>query len=443
MPETLWAGTVADTIAHGAWRRPVVRGESRHDRPERGAAGRPVASLAVHHESTYRATCRWNGPRHYCPTPTPRQVLRPRTGAGPRHRLSRGRVRLRRRPPGACVVVGWPAARSSSPATGTGGCARSTTSAGTAPQLLRRGRARGRPAQPASVPVHSWTYDTDGRCLGTAVRSPTCRRVRSRVPTRPSPRTSTAPTTACSTSRSTPGGFFLFVNLDPDPAPLTDHLGDLPQRFAGHRRRGLDTAPPPHLRGRRQLPQARRRELRMEYPTTCRGCIEELNQVSRFSDHYRWQRTRDVHRHVHHAGVHNTGAGGWDGLAHEHARPGGRRRRRVQYGCSPSTAGRAAQPRSCCSTARSPRTAQSGPPSLLTHPESLDDPRAEQGLDQLEAFWDLVNRQDLEIVEQVQGVENRLPGWPDVLPVRAAAGSRTWSSTGWSQWTTGGGLEAL
>jgi choline monooxygenase len=44
---------------------------------------------------------------------------------------------------------------------------------------------------------------------------------------------------------------------------------------------------------------------------------------------------------------------------------------------------------------------------LLTHPESMDDPAAEDGVEQLEKFWDLVNRQDLEIVERVQqGLEN-------------------------------------
>jgi choline monooxygenase len=44
---------------------------------------------------------------------------------------------------------------------------------------------------------------------------------------------------------------------------------------------------------------------------------------------------------------------------------------------------------------------------LLSHPESLEGPDAEQGVEQLEKFWDLVNRQDLEIVERVQsGLEN-------------------------------------
>jgi choline monooxygenase len=44
---------------------------------------------------------------------------------------------------------------------------------------------------------------------------------------------------------------------------------------------------------------------------------------------------------------------------------------------------------------------------LLSHPDSLAAPDAEEGLEQLEKFWDLVNRQDLDIVEKVQaGIEN-------------------------------------
>jgi choline monooxygenase len=44
---------------------------------------------------------------------------------------------------------------------------------------------------------------------------------------------------------------------------------------------------------------------------------------------------------------------------------------------------------------------------LLAHPDSESSPDAAAGLDQLEKFWDLVNRQDLEIVERVQrGIEN-------------------------------------
>jgi len=35
---------------------------------------------------------------------------------------------------------------------------------------------------------------------------------------------------------------------------------------------------------------------------------------------------------------------------------------------------------------------------ILSHPDSVRDGEASDGLDQLEHFWDLVNRQDLEIV---------------------------------------------
>jgi choline monooxygenase len=44
---------------------------------------------------------------------------------------------------------------------------------------------------------------------------------------------------------------------------------------------------------------------------------------------------------------------------------------------------------------------------LLAHPESLVDPGAEDGIESLAKFWDLVNTQDLEIVERVQeGLSN-------------------------------------
>ena len=44
---------------------------------------------------------------------------------------------------------------------------------------------------------------------------------------------------------------------------------------------------------------------------------------------------------------------------------------------------------------------------ILTHPDSARDTDASEDLDQLERFWDLVNRQDLEIVERVQqGITN-------------------------------------
>ena len=53
------------------------------------------------------------------------------------------------------------------------------------------------------------------------------------------------------------------------------------------------------------------------------------------------------------------------------------------------------------------RRTRSHPAPPLTHPAALEAPGAQEGLDQLTEFWDLVNRQDLEIVERVQeGIAN-------------------------------------
>ena len=106
-------------------------------------------------------------------------------------------------------------------------------------------------------------------------------------------------------------GLFVFVNLSPDPAPLATQLGDLPERFAEYRldewvtqrTSTYDVAANYKLIG----------ENFMEY-YHLPWVHPELNQVSKFSDHYRWQGpglytgmcTTPVSR--------NSDAGGWDGL---------------------------------------------------------------------------------------------------------------------------------
>jgi choline monooxygenase len=265
-------------------------------------------------------------------------------------------------------------------------------------EVGHRGRIR--------CPYHSWTYDTDGTCLGTPLFEG------SDVPAGQEPVFDTS--VAKGFDRADYGlfpvavdtwGFFLFVNLAADPAPLATQLGDLPQRFAAYwleqwipqRRRTYDVAANYKLIG----------ENFMEY-YHLPWVHPELNKVSKFSDHYRWQGpgmytgmcTTPVSR--------NTDAGGWDGL-----------RPLSSLGAQDADSGRfvwlfpstalVVLPNHAfvllnhpVSTNRTVETAV-----LLSHPESLDDPAAEDDLDQLERFWDLVNRQDLEIVERVQeGIEN-------------------------------------
>ncbi|MCD2198105.1 aromatic ring-hydroxylating dioxygenase subunit alpha [Actinomycetospora endophytica] len=265
-------------------------------------------------------------------------------------------------------------------------------------EVGRRGRIR--------CPYHSWTYDSDGACLGTPLFEG------SDVPAGQEPIFDTS--VASGFDRADYGllpvavdtwGLFLFVNLAADPVPLATQLGDLSQRFADYqlgawlpqRRTTYDVAANYKLIG----------ENFMEY-YHLPWVHPELNKVSKFSDHYRWQgpglytgmTTTPVSR--------NTDAGGWDGL-----------RPLSTLGPVDADAGRfvwlfpgtalVVLPNHAFVLFTRPvaadRTVETAV--LLSHPESLDDPAAEEGLEQLEKFWDLVNRQDLEIVERVQdGIAN-------------------------------------
>ena len=81
-------------------------------------------------------------------------------------------------------------------------------------------------------------------------------------------------------------GFLVFVNLDPDAAPLTEQLGDLPERFSDYR---LDEW---------RVVREKTYEVAANYKLIGENFLEyyhlpwvhpELVQVSRIEDHYRWQ----------------------------------------------------------------------------------------------------------------------------------------------------------
>ena len=268
----------------------------------------------------------------------------------------------------------------------------------TARDVGHRGRIR--------CPYHSWTYDTDGTCLGTPLFEG------SDVPAGEEAVFDTSG--ARGFDRADYGlidvaverwGFLLFVNLAENPARLSSQLGDLPARFANYRLGEW-------------APQRRRTyEVAANYKLVGENFMEyyhlpwvhpELNLVSRFSDHYRWQGpgmytgmcTTPVSR--------NTDAGGWDGLAPLSTLSGADADSGRFVWLFPSCA-LVVLPNHAFVLFNRPiaadRTIETAV--LLAHPESLDDPGAEAGLDQLESFWDLVNRQDLEIVERVQeGLSN-------------------------------------
>ena len=269
-------------------------------------------------------------------------------------------------------------------------------------EVGHRGRIR--------CPYHSWTYDTDGKCLGTPLFEG------SDVPAGEESIFDTS--VAQGFDKADYGlhdvavdtwGLFLFVNLDADAGPLSVHLGDLPTRFRDYR---LDEWVP-----QRRLTY----DINANYKLVGENFMEyyhlpwvhpELNQVSKFSDHYRWQGpgmytgmcTTPVSR--------NTDAGGWDGL-----------QALSTLGAQDADAGRfvwlfpstalVVLPNHAFVLFNRPvaanRTVETAV--LLAHPESLEgaggDDTAEDGIEQLAKFWDLVNRQDIEIVERVQeGIEN-------------------------------------
>jgi choline monooxygenase len=134
----------------------------------------------------------------------------------------------------------------------------------------------------------------------------------------------------------------------------------------------------------------------------------ELSKVSKFSDHYRWQGTGMYTGMCTTPVSRNSDAGGWDGLpALSTLGPQDADSGRFVW-LFPGTA-LVVLPNHAFVLFNRPvapnRTVETAV--LLAHPESLDGPDAEEGVEQLWKFWDLVNRQDLEIVERVQeGLEN-------------------------------------
>lgn len=255
-------------------------------------------------------------------------------------------------------------------------------------------------------PYHSWTYDLDGNCLGTPLFEG------SDIP--PDQQGVFDMSDVKWFDRADYGlfpvrveswGFLVFANLDPQAASLADQLGDLPDRLGGHR---LD-----EWRVQRRL----RYDVAANYKLIGENFMEyyhlpwvhpELIQVSRLADHYRWQGTGMYTGMCTTPISRNTDAGGWEGLAPV---PG--------LSEADATAGRfvwlfpntavVVLPNHAFVLLTHPegsgRTVEEA--LLLTHPDSVRDADAATGLDELEQFWDLVNRQDLEIVERVQqGISN-------------------------------------
>lgn len=255
-------------------------------------------------------------------------------------------------------------------------------------------------------PYHSWTYDLAGNCLGTPLFEG------SDIPedqqgifdmggVRGFDR---ADYGLMPVSVDT-WGFLVFVNLDPEAAPLTEQLGDLPERFSGYR---LDEW---------EIVRENNYEVRANYKLIGENFMEyyhlpwvhpELVRVSRIEDHYRSQgpgmymgfRTTPI--------LQNTGAGGFLGLPPLSTLSGEDAVSGRFVWLFPNVAINILPSHAFIIIANPEGPGRSVERTvLLAHPECMDHPGAEGEIEQLVNFWDLVNVQDIEIVERVQeGISN-------------------------------------
>jgi choline monooxygenase len=251
-------------------------------------------------------------------------------------------------------------------------------------------------------PYHSWAYDHDGRCVGTPLFTG------SDIPA--DQQAAFEMHDVAAFDRADHGllpvavdawGPLVFVNLDPDAALLSEDLGDLPARTAGHR---LDEW---------EIARVSEYEIAANYKLVAENFMEYyhlpwvhpgLVKVSPIEAHHRWQGPGMYSGFCTTPIAQDTDEGGWgsglppiSGLDASDAVSA-----RFAW-LFPNVAinvlpnhvfiilARATSPRKTHETTY-----------LLTHPESAAAAESDQAVEQLAGFWDSVNREDIEIVERVQ-----------------------------------------
>jgi phenylpropionate dioxygenase-like ring-hydroxylating dioxygenase large terminal subunit len=251
-------------------------------------------------------------------------------------------------------------------------------------------------------PYHSWAYDHDGRCVGTPLFTG------SDIP--PDQQAAFDMSDVAAFDRADYGllpiavetwGPIVFVNLDPDPEPLSEQLGDLADRTAGYR---LDEW---------ELARTAEYEIAANYKLVGENFMEYyhlpwvhpgLVKVSPLEAHHRWQGTGMYMGFCTSPIAQDTEQGGWQsGLA-------------PISGLSPTDATSARFvwlfPNAAVNILPnhvfiiltrpvSPRQTHETT-YLLTHPEAAGGPDTGKAVDELARFWDMVNREDIDIVERVQ-----------------------------------------
>ncbi len=249
-------------------------------------------------------------------------------------------------------------------------------------------------------PYHAWAYGFDGECLGTPLFEG------SGIPEEQQPVFDMSATKEF--DRADYGlfpvsvdtwAFLVFVNIDGSAGPLTQWLGDLPDRMAGY---GLEewktqAVNPYDIAANWKLIA----ENFMEY-YHLPWVHPELMKVSRMDDHYRWQGP-GMYTAITTTPVTQDDKSGWLDLPPQERITGSDRISGRHVTLFPNVA-ISFLPNHAFVIMLDPRNPNRTieTTTVLTHPDSVDTPTAPEGLDKLLRFWDEVNREDIAIVERVQ-----------------------------------------
>jgi choline monooxygenase len=250
-------------------------------------------------------------------------------------------------------------------------------------------------------PYHSWAYDLDGRCLGTPLFEG------SEIPESERAIFDMGDVRAFDKAdyglypvRVERFGCLVFVNLDPDAAPLAAQLGDLPERLAGYRLEEW------------RLVREKAYEIRANYKLIGENFMEYyhlpwvhpgLVKVSPMKSHYRWQGPGMYTGMTTTPIAQNADSGGWKGLPPIGGLEGDDAVSARFAWLFPNTALNVLPNHLFVMLTRPVAPGHTVERTcLLVHPESLSSTGADDEIDQLARFWDEVNREDIAIVERVQ-----------------------------------------
>ena len=267
-------------------------------------------------------------------------------------------------------------------------------------RLLRPGETRVK--RWIKCPYHSWAYSHDGACIGTPMFS------ESDIPD--DQRAAFDMSDADAFDKADYGllpvaidewGPLVFVNLAADPPPLADHLGDLPERSAGYRLKEWRVA------------RVATYEIAANYKLVAENFMEYyhlpwvhpgLVKVSPIEAHYRWQGRGMYSGFCTTPIAPDTDDGGWGGgLPPIAGLPGDDGQSARFAWVFPNVAVNVLPNHVFIIHAHpvNPRLTHEIT-YLLVHPEAGAGAAVDAAVDQLCAFWDSVNREDIGIVERVQ-----------------------------------------